>query len=307
MSRFNVGTALFGAVCVATTVQSSAVAAQTYVPFTDYLPPLTVNAEEYESGYNAYCRDDDGRLNTYRCVDRVIAEMNRRYNSFHHTCDHRGIFALVYMITTHEYQNASLEPGFFQDTEFVNHEDTVFAQFYFHAADAWARGDMAHVPPAWRVAFASAQARNVSTLGDMLLGMSAHINRDLPIVLATIGLTDPMTGLSRKPDHDRVNEFLARVVVDPDVQASWDPNFTSGVPGVPTGAALVAAIQTWREMAWRHAELLVSATTPEQEAAVIAEIELYAYTQALAMQAATRYLPIVQSSASRDMYCNQRN
>ncbi|MCA9602736.1 MAG: hypothetical protein KC417_11955 [Myxococcales bacterium] len=279
------------------------VEAQAYIPFTDYLPPLTVNAEEYESGYNHFCRDDTGHINTYQCVDKTIREMTRRYDRLHSSCDHRGIFALAYLLTTEEYQRASLEPGFFRDPEFINHEDVVFAQFYFAAYDAWESGRMADVPPAWRLAFAAANSRNSATsVGDALLGVSAHINRDLPIVLATIGLVDPETGESRKPDHDKVNAFLARVALDPAMQASWDPKFVTGIPGTPLTSVTAALIQTWREAAWRWAELLISARTPEEEANVIAQIEWYAYQQGLALLASNHYL-LLQSSASRDAFC----
>ena len=299
------GTYFVAAVVGLLTTMSASARAQSYIPFTNYLPPLTTDPTEYESGYNDYCRDDGGQLNTYGCVDKVIREMSARYDRYHRTCDHRGIFSLVYLVTTQEYQRASLEPGFFDDPEFLNHYDTVFAQFYFHASDAWTRGDLTHVPPVWQVAFSSAQGRTVTTLGDMMLGMAAHILRDLPIVIATIGLTDPETGLSRKPDHDAVNAFLARVVVDPAIQAAWDPSFSTSVPGSPVSpnAAVTAIIQAWREAAWRWAELLISAPTPETQADVIMQIEWYAYTQALAFQASTSYLRPLQSSVQRDLFC----
>jgi hypothetical protein len=276
-----------------------------YVPFTDYLPPTTLNTQEYESGYNDYCRDDRGQLDTYACVQKTIHEMEMRYDGLWSTCDHRGLFALAYLLTTEEYQRASLEPGFFIDPEFVNHEDTIFARFYFDAYDNWQAGHPEKVPPAWRLAFSAAAAKSVNTSGDILLGISAHINRDLPIVLATIGLTNPVTGESRKPDHDKVNAFLARVQFDPAVQAAWDPTYFSGIPGTPTTSATLALIQSWREAAWRWAEQLVDAQTPDEEADVLAQIEWYAYQQGLALQASDSYVAPLQSSATRDAYCAQ--
>ena len=52
-------------------------------------------------------------------------------------------------------------------------------------------------------------SRQVTGMGNVFLGMNAHVNRDLPFVLAEIGLVKP-DGTSRKADHDRVNDFLAR-------------------------------------------------------------------------------------------------
>lgn len=279
--------------------------ASDYVPFTDYLPPTTLNTEEYQSGYNDYCRDDRGQIDTYKCVEKVIREMERRYDGLWAACDHRGLFALAYLLTTKEYQRASLEPDFFRDPEFVNHEDVVFARFYFDAYDDWSHGRLEKVPPAWRLAFSASTDKRVNTSGDILLGISAHINRDLPIVLATIGLTDPVTGETRKPDHDKVNAFLARVALDPAVQAAWDPTYASGIPGTPTGSATLALIQSWREAAWRWAERLVDARSPAEEADLLAQIEWYAYQEGLALQASNSYVPLLQSSASRDSFCFQ--
>ena len=276
-----------------------------YIPFTDYLPPTTLNPAEYQSGYNDYCRDDRGGLDTYRCVDKVIREMERRYADLWSTCDHRGLFALAYLLTTKEYQRASLEPGFFRDPEFLNHEDVVFAKIYFDAHDDWQAGRLHKVPPAWRLAFSASKGKRVTTSGDILLGISAHINRDLPIVLATIGLADPVTGQSRKPDHDKVNAFLARVGLDPAVQAAWDPTYVSGIPGTPTSSATLALIQTWREAAWRLAERLVGARTPSEQATILALIETEAYEEGLALQLSTSYIAPLQNSATRDSYCAQ--
>jgi hypothetical protein len=281
--------------------------AQGYIPFTDYLPPTTLNAEEYQSGYNDYCRDDRGQLDTFKCVDKTIREMERRYDGLWNTCDHRGLFALAYLETTKEYQRASLEPGFFRDPEFLNHEDVIFAQLYFDAYDDWQAGRLQTVPPAWRLAFSASTKKRVNTMGDVLLGVSAHINRDLPIVLATIGLTNPVTGDSRKPDHDKVNAFLARVQLDPAVQAAWDPSYISGIPGTPLSSVTLALIQTWREAAWRWAERLVGAQTPAEEADVLAQIEWYAYQVGLTLQTSNSYLAPLQTSATRDAYCAQHN
>jgi len=275
--------------------------ADPYLPFTNYLPPTTLNVEEVQTGYNDFCRDDQGHINTYHCVDKTIREMERRYDRLKDTCDHRGLFALAYLETTYEYQSASLEEGFFIDPEFVNHEDVIFAKFYFDAYDAWEEGRIADVPPAWRLSFESSTNKEVKTLGDVFLGISAHINRDLPIVLATIGLTDPETGLTRKTDHDNVNAFLARVSLDPAVQASWDPSFSSGIPG--TSGATLLLVQGWRENAWRYAERLVEAESPEEEAAIIEEIEVYAYLQGVALRTSNLYLAPLQNSSSRDAYC----
>jgi hypothetical protein len=60
---------------------------------------------------------------------------------------------------------------------------------------------------------------------------------------------------------------------------------------------------SWRETAWRQAELLALAPTPEARELIAQEIEGYAASQANAIRAATQYLPLLGGRAARDAYC----
>jgi len=126
------------------------------------------------------------------------------------SCDHAAVFGLAYLRTTETYLQTAQTPGFYADPAFVNHEDITFAAAYYSAYDNWVAGRPDQVPPAWRIAFDAGRNRSVSGSGDLLLGINAHVNRDLPFVLAAIGLTAP-DGTSRKPDHDKINQMLNRV------------------------------------------------------------------------------------------------
>src|SRR5918995_3536455 len=239
------------------------------------------------------------------CVDKVIREMRTRFEPLASSCDHDAIFALTYLRVTEEYRRTVETPTFFDDASFVNHEDVIFARYYFAAYDAWAEGRTAHVPPAWRVAFDAARDRAVSANGNLLLGINAHVQRDLPFVLYSIGLVKPDGG-SRKPDHDRVDEILNRVTDDliAEIARRFDPSIDDGNP--PTTLddfVLFQAIVSWRETAWRHAELLALAPTPEAREQVAQVIEGYAASQASAIRAATQYLPLLGGRAARDAYC----
>src|SRR3954470_17299784 len=152
-----------------------------FVGWTQLLPGLTT---EYQPSSLNDCTA--GRTH---CVDAVIREMQRRFAPLATSCDHDAIFALSYLLTTIEYRRTIDDPTFFQDTRFVNHEDAVFASFYFDAYDAWHAGGAA--PAAWRIAFQAAADRRVTAAGDLALGINAHVMRDLPYVLAGIGLVKP--------------------------------------------------------------------------------------------------------------------
>ena len=137
--------------------------------------------------------------------------MDKRFEPLAQACDHNSMFALTYLRTTEEYRRSATAPGFFSDPAFINHQDAVFARYYFDAWDGYRDGTLAEVSQSWQIAFDAADRQKVAGSGNLLLGMSAHVNRDLPLVLAEIGLVKP-DGSSRKPDHDKVNQFLNRVI-----------------------------------------------------------------------------------------------
>jgi len=258
-----------------------------FVPWTDLLPGFT-------SGYDPSSENDckAGRIN---CVDSVIREMQRRYEPLLETCHHSSMFALTYLRTTEEYRRSATSEGFFTDPGFINHQDVVFARYYFDAWDAYHRGDVAETPLAWQIAFEAADARAVGGTGDMLLGMAGHVNRDLPMVLAAIGLVKP-DGSSRKPDHDKVNQFL-NLVIEPlidEAAARLDPTVDDaqidGITMDETG--LLQLLISWRERAWRNAESIVNAPTEAQRQQVLANIERQSAIEAQLIVVATAYSPV---------------
>jgi hypothetical protein len=239
------------------------------------------------------------------CVDKVVRQMTKRFQPLASSCDHDAIFALTYLRVTEEYRRTIDDPAFFEDVSFVNHEDVIFARYYFAAYDAWDAGRVAEVPPAWRVAFAAARDRAVSATGNLLLGINAHVQRDLPLVLYSVGLVSPEGG-SRKPDHDRVNAILNRVSDDvlAETARRFDPTVDDG--NAPTSLdefALFQLLVSWRETAWRHAELLALAPTQEAREQVVQMIESYAEANANVIRLATGYLPLSGGSSARDAYC----
>ena len=272
-----------------------------YIGWSTLLPGL---AMAYEPSSENDCTA--GRVH---CVDAVIREMRRRFDPLAAACDHDSIFALSYLRTTEEYRRTIEGGTFFEDTAFVNHEDAVFASYYFEAIDAWEAGRRAQVPPAWAIALEAADKRSMPASGNLSLGINAHVQRDLPFVLASIGLVKP-DGSSRKEDHDRVNVFLNRVTdgLIAEIVARFDP--TADDRDLPTSIddiGIFQLIPAWRETAWRNAERLATAPNPQARAQVAQEIEAYAASQAEGLRRSTAYLPGVQNSAARDAYCAAHN
>jgi hypothetical protein len=240
---------------------------------------------------------------TVACVDNVVAAMQARLGPL--GCAHDAVFALVYLRTTEEYRRAVSDPTFFADNAYVNHEDALFADTYLQAFDRFHAGNLAEVPPAWRIAFHAAGGKEVTSLGNMLLGMSAHINRDLPFVLNAIGLVSPQ-GVSRKADHDRVNAILAVVnrYALYEVSLRYDPTAGDGHAANTTmdSKSLQNLVTRWREQAWANAELLARARTPAQRLQVATAIETQAAATARSLRTSYRHGP-GDDVAARDAFC----
>ena len=243
--------------------------------------------------------DDQCASGSSSCVKATIQKMQRRFEPLARACSHQAIFSLAYLRTTEEYARAAAEPGFFKDVRFVNHEDAVFAKYYFDAYDAWTANRVDQVPTAWAIALDAAEQRRVSGSGNLLLGMNAHVNRDLPFVLAELGL-----GL--KADHDKVNVFLKRVVKPllAELTRRFDPTMDDyDTPYGLTHEAMFKALEGWRELAWQHAVQLVDAPTPEARALVAAEIEAHAASTARNLVTSYGYRPLLSGAKERDAYC----
>jgi len=266
------------------------------IPWTDALPPAPA---DYEGTLSHLC--PGGQL---RCVDVVVREMTRRFDRLARRCDHDAVFALTYLRTTETYRRAVSDPNFFTDNAFVNHQDVVFADYYLRAYDGHHRGRP--VPGAWATAFRAADQREVTATGNQLLGINAHVNYDLPFVLAEIGIVKP-DGSSRKPDHDRVNDFLV-TVTEPllaEIAARFDPTADDGyVAGTSLDeTATFQLLASWREAAWRNAERLVNAPTPEARDRVAQEIEANATMIGETLARTYRYIPPVNGPGARDTHC----
>lgn len=269
-------------------------------PFVGWTAALPAIAWQYDAS-----SVDDCVAGRIACVQKTIKEMQKRFNPLAVDCAHAAVFGLAYLRTTQTYLETAQTSGFYNDPAFVNHEDAAFAALYFGAYDDWAAGRLDRVPPAWRVALRAGAARQVSGTGDLLLGMNAHVNRDLPFVLAAIGLVAP-DGSSRKPDHDQVNAMLNQVVqpLIAEEAARFDPQIESVRTPYGVGyTGLMQMLLAWRESAWRQAEQLVAAPDDAARAQIAAAIENNAVANALAIVAATRYIPPVISTSSRDQYC----
>jgi hypothetical protein len=210
---------------------------------------------------------------TLECVEQAARRMRAYRDRF--GCDHRAVFAATYLVVTEMVHRTLREdPAFFDDRDWLLFEDALFADYYFRALEADAAGQP--VPDAWRIAFETAAAGDANAGQDMLLGINAHVQRDMPFVLAEVGLRTP-EGVSRKPDHDRMNQILERSYepIIEEIARRYDPIVTTTNPTGNPGdnAAGLNIVAEWREAAWRNAERLVEARTAEERAQIARQVE----------------------------------
>ena len=140
----------------------------------------------------------------------------------------------------------------------------------------------------------------------MLLGINAHVQRDMPYVLATVGLRTP-EGKSRKRDHDVGNQILADAyeAVVRDIERRYDPFLavTNSSATPLDDFAGLELVKGWRERVWRNAERLLNARTEVERQLVVADIEQGAATSARTIAAFPGQPGYRQQ---RDAYCAER-
>jgi hypothetical protein len=224
------------------------------------------------------------------CVDRLVGQMRRQDHRL--GCDHDSAFALLYWRTTEGIRDA-IRAGEFSDRPFWNRITTAFGRYYLDAFAAWARGRTSDAPLAWRIAFRAADRERVSTLGDLYLGINAHVNHDLAFVYERLDARN-------HADHLYVNTVLGQVssVVFGEIEATLDPTLAAQHSGDPTFGLDIFA---WRERAWRNARRLRQARSPAARRRVAARIARHSVVMARRIRAA---FPATRAEArARDAFC----
>lgn len=249
---------------------------------------------------------DDCIAGRDKCAIKTAREMAGRLDRLASSCSHNAVFSLAYLRITQGYGwiRSTKNPdgsSHYADTGGMNFVVEVFARAYLHAYDEWTAGGMP--PLAWQLAFDAAQHKQVTGTGDLLLGISAHINRDLPFVMAAAGLVGP-DGKSRKPDFDKVNLLLYKLTAALNAEQAqrFDPAMSTGT-GTMLDPAVFQAVVGWRERAWRNAEALVSARTATERELVAQRIEATAASEASLILASNSYAPPVTTTTKRDNHC----
>jgi hypothetical protein len=249
------------------------------------------------ASYSLRATPNSCRNGSPTCVDSTIADMTRRFNGLAPRCDHDAVFSLLYLRVTERYRQLAAIPGQFVSVRTVNWEDRVFYDLYAGSFADWHASRPASVPPIWRLAYAGADAKQLTGSGDVILAMAAHILRDLPFALWRVSM-------GARSDHLQINAMLRSVYrsVVAELARRFDPTITLAdvVPG--SNVLVVDAIAQWRDKAWRDGQALLAAPTDAARTEVAYRIEREAWATGLTIYLGLRY-PVQQATATRDTYC----
>jgi hypothetical protein len=198
-----------------------------------------------------------------RNIDEVLTVLDGIIATFREQGRRLAFFAALYRAVTLRVR-AGIQNGDFEDGERMNRFDTAFANRYFDALEAHIAG--APVPSSWQVAFAAETRPGIMILQQLILGMNAHINFDLPIAAATVAPGAALSGLNG--DFDAINAILA-ALIDPVMDAieRFSPflDVLDRVGGRSDEKLVNFSLVTARSEAWHEATRLVEESAPRRE------------------------------------------
>jgi hypothetical protein len=175
-------------------------------------------------------------------------------------------FNRMYRQVTESVQ-AHLGAGTFGDPEWMRRLDVIFGNLYLSATAA-----NANAPRAWLALLERRADPRVTPLQFALAGLSAHINRDLPlaVVLTCAELnTTPSVG-EHHADYQRINTVL--MAIEPAIRATFLSDIPA--PGLQDVVANFNLLKA-RYTAWLNAESLwaLRQLAPAQEATYLDSLD----------------------------------
>ena len=200
-------------------------------------------------------------------LDLLLQKMIQQADTWEKSADRRYIFLRCYsMMSTNMV--VAIREGKFEDSAWVSTLMQRFADYYFVALEAY-ENRTEHTSRVWRQAHDAAQHQELHVLQNLLLGVNAHINYDLPLSLYDClcldwANLDAAQRRSRQNDHETVNAIISSTidavqdtVVEP---ASPIMAIVDRVLGRMDEWLLSQLITSWRSEVWNVAIRMLEAT-----------------------------------------------
>jgi hypothetical protein len=141
-------------------------------------------------------------------IDEVITRLETVIAHAISTNNRAGYFAALYHKVTCRVKQG-IASGEFENGSRMEQFDVTFANRYLTAYDQWISKNFAEMSLSWRVAFENTEQSSVLILQHLFLGMNAHINLDLGVVVTEVAKAQslPLTNLNN--DFSTINTILA--------------------------------------------------------------------------------------------------
>jgi hypothetical protein len=196
----------------------------------------------------------------FQNLDEVVSGLAGWEEEFRRRRDRRCIFLTLYGVVSSEMRDR-VGRGAFADPDWVHRYAVAFANLYRRALEDYDAGRSDQVPTAWRLCFDAAAAGRGLVLQDLFLGVSAHVNNDLPFALSAVSIEPDRA--ARYRDHSAVNEVLGAVTerATRKLAALYAPGLTGmdDCAGQLDEWASQFSLQVARESSWEAAVSLTNA------------------------------------------------
>lgn len=206
---------------------------------------------------------------TFQNLDEVVSGLAGWEEEFRRRHDRRSIFLTLYGVVSNEMRDR-VGRGAFEDPDWVHRYAVAFANLYRRALEDYDAGRTHQVPTAWRLCFDAARAGRGLVLQDLFLGVSAHVNNDLPFALSAVSIEPDRA--ARYRDHSAVNEVLGAVTerATQRLAALYAPGLTGmdDCAGALDEWASQFSLQVARDSSWESAVSLSNARNTLERALV---------------------------------------
>jgi hypothetical protein len=212
--------------------------------------------------------------------DPVLVRMKSLLGDWEANHDRRLIFLSCYKMMTQNIL-AAIEARDFEDVNWVATLMARFAEYYFHALEAYEH-EQTNMPTAWRIAFKAAHDPHTNVFQNLVLGVNAHITYDLVLALSDLLATEwPQLSVEQRQmryrDHCHVNDIINQTInaVQDQVIDRYEPEFAivDKLLGPIDEWMTSLLISEWRDEVWKHATRMLDTLDTIDRQAVILHVE----------------------------------
>ncbi len=209
----------------------------------------------------------------FHTLDDATRALSRWGHIFRDRRDRRGVFAAAYAAIARDIKLRIAE-GWFRDGAWIGRYAVAFANQYRAALWAYDRHDYDAVPKCWRLSFELSAGGTGLLIQDLMLAICAHVNHDLPLAAASIGI-DPRE--DRYQDHTAVNVVLQAATdrIKDQICELYAPALSVLDYAFNRLEERMASFSfaRARQAAWVHAASLTNARSDEERAAAAGRVD----------------------------------